>query len=206
MMQHRKNLLGAILLFMASLLPLASCAPSSLSLSEYVKWVEHVDHGLRKSKELGEFVFDLQYKPHAYIIAQETGGQNLSQELEARKEELADFQYFNLSYQLQHGQQDILRYMAPNDAVYQERIYYFSYHLANDIQLVDGSDTLSCALFHFARNYGLKPSVDFALGFPKSSNPGDKQLIIQENVFNTGTLHFTIAADDLQALPTLTTH
>ena len=55
-----KNILSLMILILL-------CSCSGVSPAEYVKWVEDEENGLRKTKTVGEYEFNIQYCPSSYL-------------------------------------------------------------------------------------------------------------------------------------------
>lgn len=177
----------------------------------YQKSIEDKEHGFTTEKTIGDFTFMLQYKPHEYIISKEEHGRNLSAaELKKKIHEIDGLQYYNFRIKAKDQNLELLKIGANTDEEYQKRISYFSYRMQNDLQLVDGTDTLNCALFHFERIYGTAPYSTFSLGFPAGHSPANngftkKTLIYEDNVFGLGTINLSLELDKIELLPKLQT-
>ena len=183
------------------------CSESALSPASYVKWIQDPDHGLKQVKQIGEMIFQVQYKPPDYILAMEKREPVIrEEERQSRRQELEGMHYFNLHYDIANTSENALQYGATSGAEYQERVQYFSFGLKHDIYLEENGQRVPCELFQFARNYGISPGLDFSLAFPKGEEDSDLQLVIEEKVFNTGKIRFTIDRGNLDNLPTLITH
>lgn len=194
-----------ILLALFSYLLLGSCGNSQLAPADYVAWVNDASNGLYKEKQVQPLTISAVYKPIPYIIANEKRSNQIDPiEYQQRKEELAGMQYVTLKLGIIGEQKDITNYEVQTDADLQERLSYLSFAMQKDIQLIDGQDTLACALYHFERSYDLTPQRTFVLGFEKKSTPAtDKTLVLDLPYFNTGPIKLAFKADDLQAIPEL---
>lgn len=194
-----------ILLALFGCLLLGSCGKAQLAPADYVAWVNDASNGLYKEKQVQPLTVSAVYKPIPYVIANEKRSNQIDPtEYQQRKEELAGMQYVTLKLGIIGEQKDITNYEVQTDADLQERLSYLSFAMQKDIQLIDGQDTLACALYHFERSYDLTPQRTFVLGFEKKSTLAtDKTLVLNLPYFNTGPIKLAFKANDLQAIPEL---
>jgi hypothetical protein len=179
-------------------------APVKVSSPEtYVEWVESKDNGLTVDKTISEYTFEVQYNSSEYLALQNLKKENVTaEELRKEKEELEGLQYYTL--RIKSGKNvDLLKAGIHREQEYHERIDYFSFRMQKDLTLVDGKDTLKCVLFHFVRNYGIKPYSDFMLAFEKGAGTGDKTLIYEDEILGVGTIKIRIQAEDISRIPEL---
>jgi len=173
-----------------------------------IRWVQNPENGLRKEKIIDDLVFHAQYKPHEYIVCLEERKSEIADSVLAKKvNELSDMQYFDLKIVLKNEQGELLKHNLNSQDQYDKRVNYFSFNMQQDIQLVEGNDTIPCSLFHFERAYDVTPFSTFLLGFEKSSssNQHDKTLIVYDKTFNKGLIKFTFKKEELQKLPKIKT-
>jgi hypothetical protein len=179
-----------------------------LEPEEYVQWIQNPENGFKKEKTIDDLIFTAQYKPNEYIICMEERAPQLQDSLVKRKlEELSELQYFDFKITLKAGEGELLKYKLSSSDEYNKRVNYFAFNMQNDIQLVEGNDTLPCSLFHFERAYDITPSSTFLLGFPVNKNSGkeDKTLIVYDKTFNKGFIKLTFSNNELKNLPKLKT-
>lgn len=179
---------------------------NNLEAKDFVVYVENVNNGLRISKEIGDQKIEVQYKPLEYMSAKEcikTRSTVNKADLEDYRKKHAALQYFTLRYSMKN-KTSVLKYGLSNENEYFERQNYFSFGLENDIKLIEGKDTLSCALFVFERNYNLSPDVTFEIAFEKRSDlVSDKIVMINDKSLNIGNVNIKIAKSDLENMPKL---
>ncbi len=179
-----------------------------LKPEEYVKWVQNPENGFRKEKIIDDLVFNIQYKPYEYIVCMEEQKQELQDSLVNKKiKELDGMQYYDFKIILKEGLGELLKYKLTSKGEYDKRVKYFAFNMQNDIQLVEGTDTIPCTLFHFERAYDVTPSSVFLLGFGVTKNTlkQDKTLIVYDRTFGKGLIKFTFNQKDLQRLPKIKT-
>jgi hypothetical protein len=182
------------------------CARKDLSPLEYVKWVEAESHGLNLKKQIGEFEFGLQYKPHDYIALMEKKDENISSyDLNKRVAELGGLDYYTFRISSSKSK-EILSAGISSENEYYQRLEYFMSPMQDDISMVIGKDTIPCTLFHFERTYGLTPYCNFVMGFPsvKEEN-SDRKFIYNDRILGTGNVIININNSDLKNIPTLVT-
>src|SRR5882757_3682846 len=68
---------------------------SALPAGEYVQWVESEQSGLHVKKTIGDYTFEVQYKPLDYAVLQDERRNDLKEsELQKGKEAISDMQYY----------------------------------------------------------------------------------------------------------------
>jgi hypothetical protein len=199
--------ISIIIFISASSFLFQGCSQQPLDGQDYRSYVENPANQLKQEKQLEDLQMELQYKPFAYIAMQEEQSYELTQaQLGQKQEEFGSLQYYNFSIVLQNGGTDVIARGAEDEDTYQQLINYFSYGLKDDLKLVQGGDTLNCSLFHFARNFNISPSVDFAIAFDDKGNNADRQFIWDDKVFGLGTVKLTVPGTAVGDLPKLKTN
>ncbi|MFI5140711.1 MAG: hypothetical protein ACHQII_00015 [Bacteroidia bacterium] len=178
-----------------------------LNPTAYVQWCEDPAHGLQKNKEIEDLTYSLFYKPAEFIVTQEEQTDHVSaQVLKKKMDELDGLDYYDFKIQLTNDEGELLKHKLSSVSEYQDRLNYFSFNMQQDIKMIEGIDTVSCALFHFERAYDVAPYAIFLLGFPKSGKDlTSKTFFYQDNVFHKGIIKFTFTKDELTSLPKLKT-
>lgn len=157
----------------------------------YMSFVSSYEHGLHQKKEVGDYVFDVQYKPTAYKALQESPAKASMEQLATfiKEDSLDGMQYYDLKIGVKGNQIDILKFGAANEQAYYQKLYYFSYEFAQDIYIMQNGKKLPCKLFHFERSYDLSPMRTFILGFEKPAGKEQtRTLVIDSNLFGTGAV------------------
>jgi hypothetical protein len=178
-----------------------------LNPTAYVQWCEDPANGLQKNKQIEDLTYSLFYKPAEFIALQEEKTEHLSgQVLKKKMAELDGLDYYDFKIQLTKDEGELLKHKLSSPDEYQERLNYFSFNMQQDIKMIEGLDTVSCALFHFERAYDVAPYAIFLLGFPKGEKDfASKTFFYQDNVFHKGIIKFTFTKDELGSLPKLKT-
>ncbi len=96
----------------------------------------------------------------------------------------------------------MLKQGVGSEQEYSSRLQYFSDLAESDMRLVEGSDTLSCALFHFERNYGVAPYNKIVLAFPKIGEAiQTKTFVFNEQALGIGKINLKIKEEDINKIP-----
>lgn len=207
-MAIRNNLLtaGAIVL----LVLFSSCGRKTLNAEAYVAWFNAEKENMQCEKEVGDYLFSLQYQPADYLLLlDQRNGLLPDSEITERRNELAAGQHYALRIRSNKTSGDFLKNNSSDAADFAEKVNYFAFRMQQQIKLVDSGDTLPCNLFHFERSYGLSPGITFLLSFPDNGNnkkPGDKILIYDDEALGLGKIMLTLDGNRLNEIPLLTTN
>lgn len=200
--------IGYILLLLLFASTACNKTPDKLGMKEYIKWVEHPDNKLKRSKTIGEYAYKVFYKPSEYIALREAVNAEKLDNPEAilkRTEEIDGVYQFNFDITSADEKHSVLKHNVNNDAEYGARINYFVSHAQEDFKLVSDTDTIPCTVYHFERTYGITPQNTILLGFEKTkkSSEHDIQLIFKNRLFNSGDIKFTFTQNTLKNIPQL---
>lgn len=180
-------------------LVLPGCGP--MSVEDYVAWVKDYDNGLHQQRAVGEYVFDTQFKPIAYMMLKQNQGKlPTAQALEEYKTEAEGEVYFDLKLGPKSGNVDLLRFNAASQDEYQQRVYYFSFKFQESIYLEQDGKKIPCSAYHFERAYNLKNNRSFLLGFSNVDIAKPASLVIDSDLLKTGPVKFNF---DWKELPSL---
>jgi hypothetical protein len=181
------------------------CKKASLFPVDYIRYVERPSNGLRIEKSMANVKYWAQYKSNEYILLKESRiASGNSKDFTEGIKVLSGFIYFTFNIGSSDGKRPLIE-LKDNKSEYFQRLAYCNSGLQNDFLLVDGEDTLPCAMYQFERNYGLAPSNNFILGFKQknSSTVKDKTLLYFDHLFNFGLLKFSLKASDINQIPEL---
>lgn len=182
-----------------------------LSRSEYIEWIIDENNGLNVEKRINEFIFKSQFKPDEFeaLLHLNSDNQTTNSALFEKVEEIKDAQYFTLSIACPEANGDILKFKVSDVNEYYARVEYYSFNVQNDITLIDGKDTLQCALCHFERTYSSAPVIKLILAFPESKQPREKEschkktLYFDDRVFSCGKVNIEITEEAVCSIPIL---
>lgn len=180
----------------------------SLPVIDYLKWMQDPQNGFHKIKAMDELEFSIQYKTPEYMICNEERKEELSDTLvKRRSENFEELLYFDLKIRLTKDEGELLKHNLASKADYEKRTKYYAFEMQQDIQLVDGKDTLPCVIYHFERTYDVAPFCTLLLGFSKNEKTLNqaKTVLVYDKIFNKGLLKFTFKENKLQTLPKLQT-
>lgn len=199
--------LFSIVLTAAFLLHFSFRGKRTLSPQEYALYIENPDNGLCVKKQIDKFEFTLQYKPVEYIALIETKDVHITTAtLNQKKEELGKMQYFTLKVKANNADEFLKSGIATEEEYFQ-RLEYFMSMAQDDISLIDGKDTLACALYHYERNYGIAPVNNIVLAFPSSIQTNTtKTFVYDDKVLGTGKLQIEINSTHINKIPQLKTY
>ncbi len=186
-------------------LMLVSCT-QSLNVQDYIAWNQDEDNGLYQSVEREGYQFKLQYKPQELVALNNAGdlsGLDKTQ-LNEELEELKEYQFFDIHIS-SNLVADFLRARLSSQEEYYQRVAYFSTFAQDDFKLVEGQDTLACIMYHFERNYGIRPFQTILLGFKNTpgSQDKDKEVLYEDRILGLNTVNLRIESKNLNNIPQL---
>ena len=188
---------------------IGSSKKSTLSVHEYMNWVENTKNGLKVEKEIGDFNFSALYKPYEYLTIMEHKNEKISGKiLKEGIKEYEGMQYFTFKITSNNQQKELLKVGIREDQEYYSRLEYLSFEMQKDFKLIEGKDTLDCALYNYERVYGLAPYATMVLGFPLTQQSAkgsqqDKTILYTDKLFGAGNVYMTVYADKLNSIPSL---
>ncbi|MDP2388374.1 MAG: hypothetical protein Q8M29_18520 [Bacteroidota bacterium] len=178
----------------------------SLKPVEYIKWVEDPENGFLLEKNINEFSYVALYKPGNYSTLVEMAVLEKINE-EKFKEVQKTYEgmdYFTFKIACSETKDELLRYKSSSSGEYFNRLEYFSFKAQNDFNLLNGTDTVKCELFHFERSFGLAPVLTFVIGFSKPEKQlGPMTLIYEDRIFKNGTIKLLFEEEVLNNEPEL---
>lgn len=182
------------------LLLFQSCSALQLNKSDYVKFIENEENGLKVKKEIGDKIFSLQYEPTDYVLLK--SGQN-----KIDKKELEGSEFYTLEVREEKGK-DILN-LSEKGQDYNLKMEYLINDMQKDIKLIVGEDTISCSEFHMERGYDITSRARFMFSFTseifKKEEAGNMDRVIEFNdkVFGTGKIYITVESSAIENIPAL---
>ena len=178
----------------------------SLKPMEYIKWVEDPENGFLLEKNINEFSYVALYKPGNYSTLVEMAVLEKINE-EKFKEVQKTYEgmnYFTFKIACSETKDELLRYKSSSSSEYFNRLEYFSFKAQNDFNLLNGTDTIKCELFHFEGSFGLAPVLTFVIGFSRPEKQlGPMTLIYEDRIFKNGTIKLLFPKETLSNEPEL---
>ncbi|OFY82859.1 MAG: hypothetical protein A3F72_01875 [Bacteroidetes bacterium RIFCSPLOWO2_12_FULL_35_15] len=204
-MKRNKIQFFLVVIFFATVHSSCSKKKGINTVAEYISVVQNPENGLSTSKKIEDFEFSVLYKPLDYIIALENKDNKVSKDsINKRKQQLEGYQYY--TFRLKSSKDnEFFRTGMNSENEYYERLEYFVTNAQDDIYLIDGTDTLTCELYHFERNYGISPYSNIVLAF-KQKNETEvkgKTFIYDDKILGVGKIALKINAKDIIDLPKL---
>jgi hypothetical protein len=183
-----------------------SCSVQNMGPREYMQWVKSEQNGLRISKEISDYKFTLQYKPVEFEALLHLGDKPVAKpQFDSLTATIKDVQFFTFCINTP-DKKDPARAISLNEADYNQRLNYLMFEMQNDFYLVDGKDTLPCLFYHYERNFDVSPDNNILLGFERDTlqkEIGDKTLIYDDKILETGPVILTVKSQDIKSVPTL---
>jgi hypothetical protein len=167
--------------------PVAKPEVSRLKLrpADYVAWMNQDENKVSSAEQLNGITYSFTFLPQELVALQHLRDtvrlrNQFTDELDAIKA----YQYYTLSIATPTGQ-SILSYRADNESEREKRSEYYSFAMQRDIKLVEGTDTLACAMYHFENSFGVMPYTNLMIGFERRdtiADTYDKTLFFTDNV------------------------
>lgn len=191
------------------LLLLTSCLnpPQIVSPQQFGHWYEKNKEKLAVKKEINDMTYSVQYVPYEYLVIKNLNKTNsLSADSVIARIGTVKEQYFTMRIGLVNSSKYLLYYNLGSNSTYDQRVYYYSFSVKNDLMLVEGKDTLRCIDSHFERTFGLTPYITLDLIFPirpSAQRNENIQFIFNDIVFNNGRIKLIIPKEELRKIPKL---
>ena len=197
--------LGGLLGLTIAVLAVSAFIPRATGPVEYIGYLQDPDNGLNVVAQEQGVNIALQYRPHELVVLQEARPEHVANRaaFDARLANIGDVQYYDLVFSTESGE-SFLQYNIGEEHDFYTRLDYFNHYFQDDLQLVDGGDTLSCLMYHHERPLGAAPYNHILLAFPAGSDPAaTKQLLINERAMGLGRLCLTVEGDAIHDIPEL---
>lgn len=154
--------------------------------------------GWVKSMGVGGVNYSVSYRHPALIAVMEEEPQETKQ----RRDSLLKTTYwFNIDISVEGYEQSPLRYQLSSLDEYNSRLDYYLNSAANDVWLLDGSDTIRPSSYWFENNHNLVGKETIVVGF---DNAGTKskhiQLAFNDRLFRSGIIKANFLKEDLDKI------
>lgn len=190
-------------LFLSVMMSTGCLNSHPVSTDEYMSYIEDPANGVTVASRLENFEFGLLYKPLDYIIGLEFRNGVISLDsMSSRKKQLEGFQYYTLRIR-SNQDSEFIRTGLSSENEYYQRLEYMVSNAQDDIVLVEGRDTIPCAIYHFERNYGLSPNTNIVLAFAEGDQNSrkDKVLIYDDKILGLGRIELRILNKNIRRIP-----
>lgn len=153
-----------------------------------------------KNKNIDGVIFEVLYKPLAYVISEGENVEPSFENIEKFKHEYDGLVYFDLRIKTSESQVDLLKELSNNAQEYEGMIKYCSFEIQKDMSLVNSSGiSVQCVHSHFERSYGILPGLTFLAAFPKGNESNeDLTFTLNDKLFGKGPIKFHFTSAELK--------
>ena len=183
------------------------CSSSNRSIDDLYEWLNDEGNGLLVSKSIGDVEFEVKYLPPSILAFREMDGPGTQEALDSLTQFYSNQESFILTIKSSSSERDIVYRDVQDHQDYNQRINDLSFNLRNLIILKTTSGEFTPSLYHYERSYSLNKSNSIILVFADDGRGIVKSdtldLVIQDEIFNTGINHFVFRRGDIQRIPRL---
>lgn len=181
------------------LLLLTSCS-TELNPDSFKDFCSDPENGWVQQKSFGDVTLRCFRKPTEYLALQEVKFSHDSLGVVKQKcDQYRQLEYYEIQVEAEGLQLE--RSRSNYNGEDKSMVEYLSYDFEQNIRLVNGTDTLSPALFHFERSYGLNSKVTFNLAFDVKQKKSDRILEVDSELLGSGKVKFLYPKNLDQSLP-----
>jgi hypothetical protein len=195
-----------ILIALTGMIHIGCGGKKTLSPEQYIEWMNDKNNGLINVQEIGGYKFQLQYQPAEYLAVCEMiseGNDMTRANFDSVYAQYKGMQYCLLKIGSATKGEDFLKQSISTEQEYFDRIQYFTSYVQHDMFLLEPNDTQTCSMHHFERSYSLNSFNTILLAFPNKGNPGQKELLFNDQVLGIGKIRFTIPEKSLSRIPSI---
>lgn len=179
------------------------CSPESLDRHAYVSSITDPENGLIKRQEFGDMAVEVFYQPLEFVYLKERKEKPISvADFNTWKKEREGYEYYVVRL-VNRNVKEIAEYKSSGFNEYASKLDYLVAGFQDDINMVCGTDTVPCALFHYERSYGLSGNNNFNVIFKRDTTSDKKTMMIDLSVFDLGRLKFTFNKNEIRDIPKL---
>jgi hypothetical protein len=193
--------------FMVCATLLISCSKKAVDADAYVQYINTPENGLLKKVDAGDFKIEVQLRPAEYMALQELGIDMATKEKLDSMMNGNNQEFFLLRIGSNGNKQDALINGISTEQEYFERIGYLISNIDKDVYLVDGTDTLRCAMHHFERSYHLASYHNVLLVFDGLKQHGGKRqdqfLVYDDKLLGIGKLNIRFDQKSINNIPNI---
>lgn len=203
-MKGNKGIVG---LFFLCLFLSVSCTDTPKTLKAYKKWFYNAENQFIQEKKIGMLTLNAIYTPTAYLVAKELddGKQYTADEIEKIRHDYEGGKNFILQIVVDMEQDvegdALLKKQVRSLDEWRTLIEKLSFHMKDNLRLIEGKDTIVPSMYHFERGYELGQVQRFIVSFPSDKEDEDMILMFDDEHFDTGRNYFDFS--DIKDIPTL---
>lgn len=170
-----------------------SCNTDSLSVKDYMSFIESEGNGYRISKSAGPYLIQVDYQPTEAMVINNLKKSRISKREYAEcKSKFDDLDYYHIKIGVDsNADVDLAQLNAEGFADLEARLNYLSFAFEEDVKLKINNAEIEPVLFHFERNFGLTPYKTFIFAFPKTQELNSKSIVINSRILNIQNLEIT---------------
>ncbi len=190
-----------LFLFLFGALVLCSCR-RSLPPREYVNYVENPSNGLLLSQKSKGVYYTLQFQPTDYVVMLELKSFSIpSETYKIQYDRFKDLEH----YVFRIGRRDIDSLVSKSkDTVAKKSLLpYLNFKIQKDIKLIEGTDTVPCAIAQCESNFGMTPYYTIVLGFKANEYSGDREFLFTNTFLNSGNIKIMVSGSKIKRIPKL---
>jgi hypothetical protein len=205
-MQGQRNNIKSLLPLLCIAVMASSCSNHSLTVSEYLKWVE-TGKKIETTKKVEDYEFKAKYLPREFLAYRDL--RNEKPDAQKMRQSIGNYTSsycMVLKIATANHDKDVLGNDAQGKEGYYGRLQYFISGIQNDLTLCDGIDTLHCTICNFERTYNVSPYLTFYLVFDtkkpqKEHFEHDLTLAYDDRTLGVGKVNLSLDRSDLNSLP-----
>lgn len=181
----------------------SSCQTEKLSPELYVDYINSNDNGFVKVEQMNGVVFSLQYRPVDYDCIQQLGYDKLTSDLldKCKQESSGVYQFVLRIGSEDHKSDPLTLHITSENEYYNRLSYYNGEDMKEDLLLIQGNDTMTCVFTHFERSFHMSQYNQVLISFQrkmgKENDKDDLVLLLNERIYNIGTIKFRFDIDDI---------
>ncbi len=188
-------------MFYLGVMVIASCNSGKLTPLEYVHYVQDPSHGLLIKQKIDGVRYDLQYQPVSYLVMLEMQNFYIPQDtFQYQYNRFKGLEHYNLH--IYRSDIDSLLKKSKNNI---SKVEYFDFGIKKDIKLIEGNDTVPCAICECESDGGIYPFYSFTIGFPNKNYKGDRQFLFKGNHIGTEDIKLLVSGSSIKSIPELKT-
>jgi hypothetical protein len=198
MENKKKNILLLTVMFF-----LFSCSKRELTIEEYKEFMSEPSNGLTIEKKMGNLIYCLTYLSPEILAFDEINGMGSSLSEQQKDSIIESYQgafYFFFEIKSNNGS-SVLHYRLNSPEEETARISFFSFEFRENIRCYADKKEYKCTVFNFNRTYNLNPSLQFLIGFERTSFEEALNIKIEDKIFGNGILKFNFNKQTISNIP-----
>ncbi len=197
--------MNKICIWMLALCLLGACSGKK-SPGDYKAYVESLDNGLHQQKTIDKWLYDVQYKPSAYIMLGESVGaaERDAKQTAQRLEELKDMVCFNFYIRNTESEQSFLKVISKDAQEYEKWLQFMSEGMKQNFTLECNGVSYEPVVYHLEPAFGLSPFDKLVVAFEPNVTDmaaNDMTLSYADKILNHGIVKFKFSTTNIKKIP-----